>query len=421
MRWTPADRAKVLNPWIDPKVIGAWIMVVGFLLMGFSNIDPWAFFGTYAIGTFLYMYAPGYGMILTHPSFFCLAIINEITLMRRKSILIDRKIMQWVVGIMFLMVAFATLGYIGFGLALAKSFQINPNPNSPLALKGDYLVYTLYGVIVVFSCVAVVLVCILMGEQVRTTRKALDDEIQRLNAKIQAVSETRVLSNSKAAKTKRKEIRDLEAEKTRSIRVAREKISKARSIRYRTIGACFGYIIVAITFLVINVERYRLSTEQGVDDHIDFHYTNRLCEIALGLITFLAFMEGAYDNAYILEPLVKAIGIILCCVCIRGRGKGEDADDYTTFRYMDNLDEEDGRTGGLTTGRRLHKSHSASSLGALHTTKSSGSTRVEYNCASPDNANDEEDDDEEMVGNGKQAASSSSTSSSAVPIGDGNV
>jgi len=109
MRWTPADRAKVLNPWIDPKVIGAWIMVVGFLLMGFSNIDPWAFFGTYAIGTFLYMYAPGYGMILTHPSFFCLAIINEITLMRRKSILIDRKIMQWVVGIMFLMVAFATL------------------------------------------------------------------------------------------------------------------------------------------------------------------------------------------------------------------------------------------------------------------------------------------------------------------------
>lgn len=318
---TCKEKRSYRHPLIDPSMYAIIVPVIGYLMMGFSMIDPWAFFGNLTIAQFLYMYCLGYGLILATPSFYAIYSLHEYIALGRRNTILNRKFAWWATLLLFAICAFASIGYISFGLALAKSFEKNPDPNSKLALQGDNLVYTMYAIILVFSISTSIAFISVMRSHIRTTKQALKDQIYGLKGEAgpQSKHDYSVRSSKQVDKATSRHIKE---ESTK----AQAMISKYTSLIFRMSVFSAGTVILCVAFYLINLLRYKMSTDKGIPDHMDFHACNRIIECLFGHLILGTILWPAYNNTHPLSGYIWLVKKIFGCESKR-----------TLFKHMDHL------------------------------------------------------------------------------------
>lgn len=137
----------------NPLFHGQLVSAIGSILMAVAYIDGWGLQTWYSPRDYLGMYAPAYGLIGAHS---CIIAIYIFDVLIWKVLRPDIRggtglvIGSWIgIG---LVVAYAAIGYPAFGWVLAGEFE--DNPSTKLGPIGNYLAYTMYGLIMLVSLVA---------------------------------------------------------------------------------------------------------------------------------------------------------------------------------------------------------------------------------------------------------------------------
>lgn len=281
-RWR-ADPSKRPFPMFDPSFYPLIIPTLGYFILGASCIDPWSFFENFSAATFLGLYAPAYGMVLSTPVLMSTYILETFIYLNKKEVGTKRRVTRWLIIIFLAVGAFTTLGYLGYGIGLAHDFALDPDPNNKMAQQGDKMVWTMYGLTIVSGAGCAIMVTTTMSGHIAYAKKYIRSILRRLAAKSDMTDE------------EKKEERE-------RILATSTALAQFVSIQYRMTVYGVGCVLIAFWCLATNLLRYAMSNEQGISDHIDFHYNNRYCEVSLGLLIYFTILAPGYQLTNPLKP-----------------------------------------------------------------------------------------------------------------------
>ena len=159
--WTSHDVYRLTKSWLqglhkrffsNPLLYVQTYSCICSILMGIAWIDPLGLFGLYSLKTYLGIYPIPYAGIPTTQMIICIFMIDLLIWRAIKADMDQRPTMATVAaGIIAFISVFAGVGFTIFGWKLEQ--VLRKDPESTLGDKGNYLAYTMYGLVMFLSLV----------------------------------------------------------------------------------------------------------------------------------------------------------------------------------------------------------------------------------------------------------------------------